>query len=124
MANKLTVKYKKYARRVRRTRGKIAGTPERPRLSVHKSLKHIYAQIVDDLNGSTIAFVSSLSGPAREKFEDKDNKRNKSYKVGMLIAEMAKAKGVENVVFDRQGNRYHGRVKSVAEGARKGGLNF
>ena len=124
MANKLTVKYKKYARRVRRTRGKILGTPERPRLSIHKSLKHIYAQVIDDLNGTTVAFASSLTAGAKEKFEDKDTKRNKGYKVGMLIAEMAKAKGVEKVVFDRQGNRYHGRVKSVAEGARKGGLNF
>lgn len=124
MTKKLALKNKKYTRRVRRTRAKVLGTPDRPRLSVHKSLKHIYAQIIDDLNGSSIVFVSSLTSSAREKFEDKDNKRNKSYKVGMLIAEMAKAKGIEKVVFDRQGNQYHGRVKSVAEGARKGGLNF
>jgi len=124
MTNKIALKNKKYTRRVRRTRSKILGTPDRPRLSVHKSLKHIYAQIIDDLNGSSVVFVSSLTTSARDKFEDKDNKRNKSYKVGMLLAEMAKAKGIERVVFDRQGNRYHGRVKSVAEGARKGGLNF
>ncbi|HDS01717.1 MAG TPA: 50S ribosomal protein L18, partial [candidate division Zixibacteria bacterium] len=72
----------------------------------------------------TLAFASSLSKDAKDRFEDKDKKTDKSFKVGQLIAEMAKAKGVENVVFDRQGGRYHGRVRAVAEGARKGGLNF
>ncbi len=118
------MKHGKYARRVKRVRSKVVGTAERPRLSVRKSLKHIYAQIIDDTAGQTLAFASSLTKDAIEKFEDKDKKSDKSFKVGQLIAELAKARGIENVVFDRQGNRYHGRIKAVAEGARKGGLNF
>jgi large subunit ribosomal protein L18 len=124
MPSRLDLKHAKYNRRVKRVRAKVVGTPERPRLSVCKSLKHIYAQVIDDTAGKTVAFASSLSKEAKDKFEDKDKKTDKSFKVGQLIAEMAKAKGIENVVFDRQGSRYHGRIKAVAEGARKGGLNF
>ncbi|NIP44492.1 MAG: 50S ribosomal protein L18 [candidate division Zixibacteria bacterium] len=124
MPNRLDLKHSKYNRRVKRVRAKVVGTPERPRLSVCKSLKHIYAQVIDDTAGNTLVFASSLSKEARDKFEDKDKKTDKSFKVGQLIAEMAKARGIENVVFDRQGSRYHGRIKAVAEGARKSGLNF
>ncbi|HEQ98709.1 MAG TPA: 50S ribosomal protein L18 [candidate division Zixibacteria bacterium] len=124
MSSRLDLKQAKYNRRVKRVRAKVVGTPERPRLSVSKSLKHVYAQVIDDIAGETLAFASSLSKDAKDRFEDKDKKTDKSFKVGQLIAEMAKAKGVENVVFDRQGGRYHGRVRAVAEGARKGGLNF
>ncbi|MBD3218720.1 MAG: 50S ribosomal protein L18 [candidate division Zixibacteria bacterium] len=124
MPSRLALKHGKYARRAKRVRSKIVGTPERPRLSVRKSLKHIYAQIIDDTAGQTLAFASSLTKDAMGKFEDKDKKSDKSFKVGQLIAELAKARGIENVVFDRQGNRYHGRIKAVAEGARKGGLDF
>jgi len=124
MATKLALKSKKYSRRVQRVRAKIYGTPECPRLSVSKSLMHIYAQIVDDLNGVTLAFASSASKNVKGRFEEKDNKTKKSFKVGQAIAELAKSKGIENVVFDRQGCRYHGRIKAMADGARKGGLNF
>jgi len=124
MPSKLELKSRKYNRRKKRVRSKIIGTSEQPRLSVSKSLKHIYAQIVDDINGKTLAFASSLSRDALSRFEENDNKTRKSFKVGQLIADLAKAKGIEKVVFDRQGNIYHGRVKSVADGARKGGLNF
>ena len=124
MPSRIALKNAKYARRVRRVRSKIVGTSERPRLSVCKSLKHIYAQVVDDIAGQTLAFASSLTKDALSKFEEKDKMADRCFKVGELIAEMAKAKGIENVVFDRQGNRYHGRIKAVADGARKGGLNF
>jgi large subunit ribosomal protein L18 len=124
MAPKLELKRKKYVRRVTRVRSKVVGTPEQPRLSVHKSLRHVYVQIVDDLHGMTLAYASSLSKEVVSRFEEKDSKSNKGFKVGQLIAELAKSKGIEKVVFDRQGGRYHGRIKAVAEGARKGGLNF
>jgi large subunit ribosomal protein L18 len=124
MATKLALKAKKYSRRVKRVRAKIYGTPERPRLSVSKSLSHVYAQIIDDINGVTLVFASSVSKDVKGRFDDKDDKTKKSFKVGQAIAELAKSKGIENVIFDRQGSRYHGRIKAVAEGARKGGLNF
>ncbi len=124
MPSKLKLKSRRYNRRKKRVRSKIIGTSEQPRLSVHKSLKHIYAQIIDDNNGKTLAFASSLSKDALTRFVENDNKAKKSFKVGQLIADLAKAKGIEKVVFDRQGSVYHGRVKAVADGARKGGLNF
>lgn len=105
-------------------RAKVTGTPERPRLTVQKTLRHIYAQIVDDSCGRTLAFVSSLSGAVQNDKKDKDTKTNLSFKVGKELAGQAKEKGIEKVVFDRQGNIYHGRIKAVADGARKGGLNF
>jgi len=117
--NKKTVARQK---RVRRIRKNLAGTPERPRLRVFKSNKHIYAQIIDDANGHTIASASSL-----DKDFSAENLKGKSAlagKVGELIAEKAKGKGVENVIFDRGGYIYHGRVKALSEGAREGGLVF
>jgi large subunit ribosomal protein L18 len=103
-------------RRHNRVRAKVAGTPERPRLVVYRSLKHIYAQIVDDAAQRTLLTVTdqALSG----------NKTSKSTAVGKLVAERAKAAGITRVVFDRGGYRYHGRVKAVADGAREGGLEF
>ena len=103
-------------RRHRRVRAKVAGTPERPRLVVFRSHKHIYAQIVDDAAQRTLMSVwdSALSGKKSEK----------STAVGKLVAEKAKAAGITKVVFDRAGYRYHGRVKAVADGAREGGLEF
>ena len=103
-------------RRHRRVRAKVAGTQERPRLVVYRSLKHIYAQIVDDAAQRTLATVTDneLTG----------TKTSKSTAVGKLIAEKAKAAGITRVVFDRGGYRYHGRVKAVADGAREGGLEF
>jgi large subunit ribosomal protein L18 len=104
--------------RIRKT---VKGTPERPRLSVFRSNKQIYAQLIDDENGKTIIAASS-----REKDIDNDKitKIEQAAKVGALIAEKAKAAGIESVVFDRNGYLYHGRVKNLAEAARKGGLKF
>ncbi len=105
----------------RRIRGKIAGTSARPRLSVFRSNKQIYAQIIDDSNGTTLAAASS-----RDKdFASKTiTKIEQAKLVGQLIAERAKAAEVETVVFDRGGYIFHGRIKSLAEGAREGGLKF
>ena len=104
------------ARRHLRVRKRVSGTAERPRLVVFPSLKHIYAQLVDDTASHTLAQVSDhkLSG----------KKSDKSTEVGKLIAQKAKDAGVSRVVFDRAGYRYHGRVKAVADGAREGGLEF
>ncbi len=101
-----------------RVRGKISGTAERPRLSVYRSNKQIYAQIIDDVNGVTIASASSL------KITDKLPKKEIAAKVGELIATNAKEVGVEIVSFDRNGFLYHGRIKELADAARKGGLKF
>ena len=100
-----------------RIRKKIVGTAERPRLSVFRSNKQIYAQVINDKAGVTLAAASSLG------FE-KMKKTEQAKKVGLLVAERAKAAGIEAVVFDRNGYLYHGRVQSLADGAREGGLNF
>jgi large subunit ribosomal protein L18 len=100
-----------------RVRNKISGTTERPRLVVFRSLKHIYAQLVDDTANRTIATVSDLGVEQGKKGE-------RAAEVGKLIAERAKSAGITRVVFDRAGYRYHGRIKAVADGARKGGLEF
>ncbi len=118
------VKNKKVARRLKikmRIRKTIKGTPERPRMSVFRSNKQIYVQLIDDLNGVTLVSASS-----REKGieGEKMTKIEQAKKVGALIAEKAKAAGIESVVFDRNGYLYHGRVKSLAEAAREGGLKF
>ena len=112
------VKKEKRLRRHRRVRAKIFGTEKRPRLAVFRSLKHIYAQLIDDEKGITLASASSLE--VKEKF----SKSKKAYLVGQLIAEKAKKLGIKKVVFDRGGFQYHGRVKQLAEGARAGGLIF
>ena len=100
-----------------RVRNKITGTAERPRLVVFRSLKHIYAQLVDDNARRTLATVSDLGIEEGKKGE-------KAAQVGKLIAERAKSAGISRVVFDRAGYRYHGRIKAVADGAREGGLEF
>ena len=102
-----------------RVRGKISGTAERPRLSVFRSEKNIYAQIIDDVAGNTLVAASSV-----EKDFGPGSNKEAARKVGKLIAERALAKGIEEVVFDRGGYIYHGRVKERAEGAREGGLKF
>ena len=109
-------------KRKKRIRRKLAGTAERPRLTVYKSLKHIYAQVVDDHAGRTLAFASSLSKELKGK--DEGDKKADAKRVGKLVAEKAKAAKVEQVVFDRNGNPYHGRVAAVAEAAREAGLKF
>jgi len=101
-------------------RKRLSGSAERPRLSVYRSNKGIYAQIIDDVNGKTIVSASSLS----KDFSASGTKIEQSVAVGKLVAQKAIAAGITTVVFDRNGYLYHGRVKSLAEGAREGGLNF
>ena len=108
-------------RRQVRGRKKVSGTPERPRLVVTRSSKHISVQVVDDNVGKTLAHASTMEADLRATDGDKTAKARK---VGELVAERAKGQGVESVVFDRAGNKYHGRVAALAEGAREGGLNF
>jgi large subunit ribosomal protein L18 len=110
-------------RRQRRIRKKVFGTPERPRLSVHKSLNHMYAQIIDDSHGRTIVAISTLGEDFRSEKGHKGNV-NTAKKVGELIARRALEKGLKTVVFDRGGYPYHGRVKALADGAREAGLEF
>lgn len=114
----------KHAARLRRharVRKKIAGTAERPRLVVNRSARHVFVQIIDDVKGITVASASTMEADLRALNDDKSAKARK---VGELVAERAKAAGVETVVFDRGGNRYHGRVAAVADGAREGGLKL
>ncbi|HKK82319.1 MAG TPA: 50S ribosomal protein L18 [Prolixibacteraceae bacterium] len=114
----------KQARRYRikkRVRKVVNGTPDVPRLSVFRSNKQIYAQIIDDISGKTLASASSLD---KDIDAGKVNKTEQATMVGKLIAEKAKKANIEKVVFDRNGYLYHGRVKSIAEAARKGGLKF
>ena len=107
-------------KRHKRVRGKISGTPERPRLAVYRSNAHISAQIIDDVNGVTL-----VSANTDEKdFEGTTSNKEAARKVGALLAERAIAKGISAVVFDRGGYIYHGRVSELAEGAREGGLKF
>lgn len=103
-----------------RVRAKISGTAQRPRLSVFRSAKNIYAQIIDDVAGVTLASASTLD----KGFEGFGGNIAAAKKVGLAVADAAKAKGIEEVVFDRGGFVYHGRVAAVAEGAREGGLKF
>ena len=106
-----------------RVRARVSGTPARPRLCVFRSLKHIFAQVIDDSSGRTLVTASSLSKEIRESGE-KRSKANVGKAVGVLLAQRAKAQGIEAVTFDRGGYLYHGRVKALAEGAREGGLKF
>jgi len=108
-------------RRQVRGRKKISGTAERPRLVVTRSTKHITVQVVDDLVGKTLAYASTMEADLRGFSGDKTAKAKK---VGELVAERAKSAGVEGVVFDRAGNKYHGRIAALADGARAGGLTF
>ena len=103
-----------------RVRDKISGTPECPRLDVFRSAKHIYVQIIDDVNGVTLASASTVE----KDFGAYGGNKEAAKKVGEMIAKRALEKGIENVVFDRGGYIYHGRVKELAEGAREGGLKF
>lgn len=106
-------------RRHLRLRKKVAGTAARPRLVVTRSSRHVFVQVVDDTEGKTVAYASTMEPDLRGLDGDKTAKARK---VGELIAERAKGAGVEAVVFDRGGNKYHGRVAAIAEGAREGGL--
>ena len=117
----LSARAKSRLRRQIRGRKKINGTAERPRLVVTRSSKHITVQVVDDLVGRTLAHASTMEGDLRS-FEG--DKTAKAKKVGELVAARAKEIGVESVVFDRAGNKYHGRIAALADGAREGGLQF
>ena len=110
------------AKRVRRIRKKISGTNERPRLRVFKSNKHIYAQLIDDVVGHTLVSMSTID----KEFElgEEKGKTAAAKKVGVVLAARALATGISKITFDRGGSVYHGRVKSLSEGAREGGLNF
>jgi len=110
-------------RRHERIRKKVSGTTERPRLSVHRSLSHMYAQIIDDFKGSTIAAASTLDKELKGK-DKKSGNIGSAKQVGELIAKRALQKGVKKVVFDRGGYLYHGRVKALADAAREAGLEF
>jgi large subunit ribosomal protein L18 len=123
----MAVKYKtRQERRVRRhwrIRKRIFGTPERPRLSVFRSLKHIYAQIIDDTTGRTLCAASTLDKELREKLQGL-TKTQQAIEVGKLIAKRALELGIKQVAFDRGGHKYHGRVKALADAAREAGLEF
>lgn len=110
-------------RRHLRLRNKISGTAERPRLNVFRSLQHIYAQLVDDVTGTTLVSANTLDKEIKEKFPYGGNVAA-AEEVGKLIAKRALEKGIDTVVFDRGGYIYHGRVKALADGAREGGLKF
>jgi large subunit ribosomal protein L18 len=110
-------------RRHRRVRRRISGIPKRPRLAVFRSLNHIYAQVIDDSSGRTLAAACDLEADLRSKCNDK-RKSDVAGLVGETIARKAAEKDIKVVVFDRGGSKYHGRVKALAEAARKGGLSF
>ncbi len=123
-----TIAIKRREARIRRhfrVRNKVSGTVERPRLCVYRSLNHIYAQLVDDIQGRTLLTVSSLTPEVREKIEESKTKKTAvSTLVGQVVARKALDMGIQAVAFDRGGYLYHGRVKALAEGAREGGLKF
>ena len=110
-------------RRHERVRRSVHGTAERPRLNVFRSLSHIYVQVIDDDNGQTLVAVSTLDREVRDQVAD-SNKTEQAKLVGKLVAKRALAKGIKQVVFDRGGYPYHGRVRALAEASREGGLDF
>lgn len=124
MKSKATPRLKGRQRRHMRIRKKVNGTAERPRLTVYRSLNHIYVQLVDDLAGRTLLTISSSHKDVSGTLTGAKGKIAASKAVGKRVAQMAKEKGIERVCFDRGGYLYHGRVKAVADGAREGGLNF
>ena len=119
MVSKINKKAMRLKRHIR-VRGKVSGTAERPRLNVFRSNSNIYAQIIDDVSGVTLVSANTLE----KGFEGATGNAEAAKKVGVTLAERAKAKGIEEVVFDRGGYVYHGRVAALAEGAREGGLKF
>lgn len=122
MARVKTNKARRVMRHVR-VRRKVKGTSDRPRLAIYRSLNHIYAQVIDDTQGVTLASASSLEGDVKSQADGK-RKSEIASQVGTLISERAKEKGVNTVVFDRGGYKFHGRLQSLADAARKGGLVF
>lgn len=110
-------------KRHRRVRAKVSGTAERPRLSISRSIQHMYAQIIDDTRGHTLTAASTLEPAVKAELKSGGNV-DAAKKIGQLIAERAKQQGISAVVFDRGGYKYHGRVQALADGAREGGLVF
>ncbi|HEY8417124.1 MAG TPA: 50S ribosomal protein L18 [Limnochordales bacterium] len=124
MARKPKTREEARQRRHRRVRKKVFGTPERPRLNVYRSLKHIYAQVIDDEAGVTLVAASTVEPELREAVGGYGGNVEAAKVVGRAIAQRALARGITKVVFDRGGYRYHGRVKALAEAAREAGLEF
>jgi large subunit ribosomal protein L18 len=119
--SKITPK-KALSLRKSRVRKKVNGTPDKPRLCVYRGNRHIYTQIIDDTHGHTLASASSLSAELKDKIKGLTKETAKQ--VGLLLAEKAREKGIEQVIFDRSGYKYHGKIKALAEAAREGGLKF
>lgn len=128
MQDKMQLKNLKKERRHKRTGAKIIGTAERPRLSVFRSHKHIYAQLVNDQDGQTLISASDFELKLKTKEKTAQSEQGRkvggAYKVGLLVAEKSLKKNIKKVIFDRGGYKYHGRIKALADGARKGGLEF
>jgi large subunit ribosomal protein L18 len=116
-------RYQARLRRHRRVRKNVSGTPARPRLNVFRSANHIYAQVIDDIDGNTLAAASDLDADLAADLDGR-SKVDRAGVVGAAVAERAKEKGIGDVVFDRGGYKYHGRVKALADSARKSGLGF
>ena len=123
MASRLNPRQEARLKRRKRIRKKISGSPERPRLSVFRSSKHIYAQVIDDINGVTLVAASTLNPEIRGQ-EKVKGKMEDAKRVGKMLADKAKAQGITRVVFDRNGFLYHGRVRALATAAREAGLEF
>jgi len=124
LLNRIKKKQLNLKKRKTRIRGRVYGTEQVPRLVVFRSLKHIYAQVIDDTKGTTLTSASTLSPELREALSPEGEKISAAEQVGGLIASQAKECNIESVVFDRGGNLYHGRIAALAEAARKGGLKF
>lgn len=124
MADKQIKKTKMHKRRQMRIRKRLLGTADRPRLTVFRSLKHIQAQLIDDVNGRSLMGISSNTPQLKDQLKTVEGKCNRSREVGKALAVKAQEAGISQVVFDRAGYLYHGRIKALAEGAREGGLKF
>ena len=124
MADKHIKKTRMHRRRQMRIRKRLLGTADRPRLTIFRSLKHIQAQLIDDVNGRSLMGISTNAPQLKDQLQTMEGKCNKSREVGKALAERAQEAGISQVVFDRAGYLYHGRVKALAEGAREGGLQF
>jgi large subunit ribosomal protein L18 len=124
MGSKQEDKALKQKRRQRRVRKKVVGTSERPRLCVYRSLRYLYTQLIDDVQGQTLVSCDSLDKEMTEELKNAKNKTDASFLIGQSLGKRAIEKGIESVVFDRNRYEYHGRVKAVADGARKAGLKF
>lgn len=124
MADKQIKKTRMRRRRQMRIRKRLLGTADRPRLTIFRSLKHIQVQLIDDVNGRSLMGISSNAPQLKDQLQTIEGKCNKSREVGKALAVSAREAGISQVVFDRAGYLYHGRVKALAEGAREGGLKF